>query len=244
MNTIRKGVFETNSSSTHSISLEQGNEWDTIEANDYGVIQLVEKSFGWEWQMYNDARTKAEYCLADKVDKDLLREVIQEFTGCEVEFISSGSEWYSGVDHQSSGTVRNKLYTKEELTNFIFNKSSLLFTGNDNDGAPYNFYDSSGKKYNWELYLNDEVFKFEEYPMKEEIEDILDTYLEYTENFISVDTETKTYTIVDMNKFRPTSEQRREWKELSNLRKEFKNNPKNWEVKSYKIINRESIKQI
>ena len=129
--TVRKGVFETNSSSTHSISLEQGNEWDTIETDDDGIIRIYKKDFGWEWQTYDDARTKAEYCYTDDVDQDLLQEVIQEFTGCEVEFYDD-DEYYRMIDHQSSGTVRNKLKTKEELTNFIFNKASLLFTGNDN----------------------------------------------------------------------------------------------------------------
>lgn len=241
MNTIRKGVFETNSSSTHSISLEQDNEWDTIEADDDKIIRIYKRNFGWEWQAYNDARTKAEYCYTDDIDQDLLQEVIQEFTGCEVEFYND--ECY-GIDHQSYGTVRNKLKTKEELTNFIFNKASLLFTGNDNDDAPYNFYDSVEKKYNWELHLNGKVFKFEEYPTKDEIEDILDIYLEYHEKFISVDTEIKTYTIVNMNRFKTTPEQCKDWKEIDKLRKEFKNNSKNWEVKSYKIINRESTKQI
>ncbi len=130
MNTIRKGVFETNSSSTHSISLEQGDEWDTIEADDDGIIRIYTRDFGWEWQKYSDARTKAEYCYTDYVDEDLLREVIQEFTGCEVEFYDD-DECY-GIDHQSYGTVSNKLKTKEELTTFIFNKASLLLTGNDN----------------------------------------------------------------------------------------------------------------
>lgn len=130
MNTIRKGVFETNSSSTHSISLEQGNEWDTIKADDDGIIRIYTRNFGWEWQTYNNARTKAEYCYTDYVDQDLLREVIQEFTGCEVEFCDD-DECY-GIDHQSSGIARYELKTKEKLTNFIFNKSSLLFTGNDN----------------------------------------------------------------------------------------------------------------
>ena len=240
--TVRKGVFETNSSSTHSISLEQGNEWDTIEPEEDGVIRLYEKSFGWEWKMYNDARTKAEYCLTDLVDRELLKEVIQEFTGYEVEFYDN-DECY-GIDHQSYGTVRGKLHTKEQLTNFIFNKSSLLFTGNDNDEAPYNFYDPIEKEYNWELHINNEVFKFEEYPTKDEIEDILDIYLVYYEEFINVDIETETYTIVDMNKFKTTPEQRKDWKEVDKLREEFIKNPKNWEVKSYKIINRESTKQI
>ena len=128
--TVRKGVFETNSSSTHSISFGQGDEWDTIEADDDGIIRIYKKDFDWEWQTYDDARTKAEYCYTDDVDQDLLQEVIQEFTGYEVEFCDN-DECY-GIDHQSCGTVCNKLKTKEELTNFIFNKSSLLFTGNDN----------------------------------------------------------------------------------------------------------------
>ena len=136
--TVRRGVFETNSSSSHSITVEVGPYWDTITPDD-GVIRLTGGEFGWEIEEYNDAKTKANYAALDFIlcgneDRlDELIEVIQDFTGYPVEIdIDLESSNYSYIDHQSIGTVNDDIYDKEELKNFIFNKSSVLYTDNDN----------------------------------------------------------------------------------------------------------------
>lgn len=79
MRKIRNGVFETNSSSTHSITLSEGQIASTPKNQlpltnlDECVIYTGETNldacviytgeFGWEIEAYNDAPTKAAYAL-------------------------------------------------------------------------------------------------------------------------------------------------------------------------------------
>jgi len=148
MKQIRKNVFETNSSSTHSISISSaGTDIDYMKPNEEGNIILGGGEFGWEEETYNDAWTKANYCLQDivhvgwgedaknEIDKDkwnMLQEVIKTHTGCS-EVIIDWKEVKDGyIDHESSGTTYEAFESKESLFNFIFNKSSVLEMDNDN----------------------------------------------------------------------------------------------------------------
>lgn len=58
MKTIRRQVFETNSSSMHSISISKG---DTLEFPKYITMRFGE--FGWEEETYYDETTKLSYVL-------------------------------------------------------------------------------------------------------------------------------------------------------------------------------------
>lgn len=59
---IRKGVFETNSSSCHSISISHDfTTLDTLYPDEYGNIVLNGGEFGWEIADYHDPETKANY---------------------------------------------------------------------------------------------------------------------------------------------------------------------------------------
>ena len=125
MKTTRKNVFETNSSSTHSISLESGT---------YGVLTIQGDDFGWEIEEYYDAWTKANYCRVDaQYNEDaleMLKEVIEEVTGLEV--VIEECEGY--IDHQSSNTTFDEgvFDSRSNLKDFIFNSNSVLYTDNDN----------------------------------------------------------------------------------------------------------------
>lgn len=149
---IRKGVFETNSSSSHSISLAAEDKdfiLDTIYPDQDGVIKLTGGEFGWDWFKHNDAQTKANYAAVDLGRSELLVEVIKEQTGAkEVLFLftddHNGPNW-SYIDHDSTGTTPRD---KQELRNFIFNKNSWLFGGNDNSEADPTFYDVPEFKFN------------------------------------------------------------------------------------------------
>jgi len=139
---IREKVFETNSSSSHSITIEPSNDglYDTIIPDDDGNIILTGGEFGWGIEEHNDALTKANYCGVDNLlneDKlDMLKEVIREQTGCNEVIIDISEDWkdsnHSYIDHQSHGTSREALESKETLRQFIFNKNSILYIDNDN----------------------------------------------------------------------------------------------------------------
>lgn len=150
MKTTRHNVFETNSSSTHSISINSTTElYDSITPDANGVITLTGGEFGWEWKQYNDALTKANYCAIDvygnaELEK-MLRDVIMEHTGAKDVVFAFTTDYrkdtYSYIDHQSFGTSHPAFSSSDNLKNFIFNPKSYLFTGNDNNDEPANFYD-------------------------------------------------------------------------------------------------------
>jgi len=59
----RQAVFETNSSSTHSLSISSSSTdlLDTLPLNEQGEVVLNGGQFGWEVEDYSDAGTKASY---------------------------------------------------------------------------------------------------------------------------------------------------------------------------------------
>lgn len=178
MKNIRHKVFETNSSSTHSISITKNSDgiYDTIVPDNNGVIVLNGGEFGWAWEKYNDSLTKLNYAsiyalfeasIGNSKEnlKDLLLEVVKEHTGAkEIIFNFSVNDTentnYSYIDHQSTDTAKDAFSSKESLKDFIFNPKSWLFTGNDNDIAPLNFYNVEPLHiYKYKLYLNNEKDK-------------------------------------------------------------------------------------
>lgn len=144
MKKIRKGVFETNSSSTHSITLGKDKSFimDNILPDKNGVITLIGGQFGWEYKKTNKAIDKANYAAVALRDSKLLVDVIKEHTQCEKLIIQASDDYdspnWSYIDHQSIGTCPNN---KEDLKHFLFNKNAWLFGGNDNSQAPHGYYD-------------------------------------------------------------------------------------------------------
>jgi hypothetical protein len=139
---IRKGIFETNSSSSHSVSIaDEDKEFvlDTIYPNQHGTIIVRGDEYGWDWFKHNDAETKASYAAQQfSNDSDMLEKleyVIKEQTGAERVIFEGLNDGY--VDHDSVGILPR---TARELKNFIFNKNSWLFGGNDNSEASPEFY--------------------------------------------------------------------------------------------------------
>lgn len=142
---IRNGVFETNSSSTHSISIRGGDykpsEW-TPDSD--GNIDVYPGEFGWEYEDYYDPMSKASYCLTYAANDGeggnselltMLREVIAETTGAKsVTFCKSSCSYnpWGYIDHQSDGVCTPAFESKESLRDFIFNPASELHTDNDN----------------------------------------------------------------------------------------------------------------
>ncbi len=203
---IRQKVFETNSSSAHSLSLGLSESkdfvFDSLYPDEEGNIILTGGEFGWEYEKYNDALTKANYAAVSTfygLDPDLLKEVILEQTGANDVILNISSDddspnW-SYIDHQSVGNCPR---TKDELRDFIFNKNSWLFTGNDNQTPAPNFYEVE-KYYNKEngvevepvAYKYQIVFedpslkvmnlKFINYPTKEDLKSMI-SYFDFKYN--------------------------------------------------------------
>lgn len=150
---IRQAVFETNSSSSHSLTVAtfaEGDILDTLYPNNAGVIVVVPDDFGWEWKDYSDPQTKLSYCAIyarDWADEDtekylsILTTVIQQQVGTDVvvqyplEKDKNGNYKSGYIDHQSveSRDLDYLFQEPELLRQFIFNPKSTLSTGNDND---------------------------------------------------------------------------------------------------------------
>ena len=58
---IRKNLFETNSSSTHVISICKIPSWKLMEHEGNQTIEFNGGEFGWEFKLYTDVQSKADY---------------------------------------------------------------------------------------------------------------------------------------------------------------------------------------
>jgi len=183
MNNIRSNVFETNSSSTHSISIDCSSPDEmlqTILPDENGIISLTGGQFGREWKRYNDCLTKANYsaidCLSYEPEKiQSFINIIKNHTGAKDVIIDIDLS-VSYIDHGYLRASFDALDNENKLRNFIFNPKSWLYLGNDNEDTPTNFYDGNKEiKYKYELKvegINDSV-KFISKPNKLKIKDAL-----------------------------------------------------------------------
>ena len=156
---IRRGVFETNSSSTHSIAIPRN-------CTAPNCVYFREGEFGWEWDevdaanyfytaIYDTSETAAE--LEDKLKtlKDILNEHDIEFTFYDVDF-EERNGWLSHdgyIDHgyELKEFVDELLNDGDKLVRFL--GGGLVFTGNDNsDTAERGFIERTEEyldKYDW-----------------------------------------------------------------------------------------------
>lgn len=142
MKVTRAAIFETNSSSTHSISIEGGSYSPDVFPLDAGVCKVHPGEFGWDVARFTDAASKASYCLTyvkglggrGDAETQMLRDVLKAETGCEVEFVLDGDACHKWgyIDHQSSGECMRAFESEDTLRDFIFNPHSVLVTDNDN----------------------------------------------------------------------------------------------------------------
>ena len=142
---IRRCVFETNSSSSHTITIVEG-DIETYPKNQLlidkedNICRIYPGEFGWEIEDYYGAEMKASYALTyvkqigDGGKEELLREVIEEKIGVKVKFIPSSYEYHPWgyIDHQSNEVCSDAFQSKETLHDFIFNSNSCLHIDNDN----------------------------------------------------------------------------------------------------------------
>jgi len=154
MQQVRQSVFETNSSSSHSLTLSQDNLVDlplSAKVLKSGKLTLQLKEYGWEWHRYYSPEEKANYLLTaiwgskeaplgspeEAIEKlkaedariGMLCKVIEEHTGVAV-VVEPGRSGY--VDHQSEGTGLGLFESEERLKQFLFSHGAFVQTGNDN----------------------------------------------------------------------------------------------------------------
>lgn len=141
---IRKGLFETNSSSTHAICIGKNNH--NLEIPSELTFQVGE--FGWENEVYYDVTTLASYlytALTSRYDgKELTEHINHIYTllghnGCKATFIEPNvdrwgfTEGY--IDHSEElGDFLNKVLSSDKaLLRYLFSPDSFIIIGNDNE---------------------------------------------------------------------------------------------------------------
>jgi len=123
---IRKSIFETNSSSSHSLSLGQlPNNLNPVEDN-YETIVLGTGDYGWGYDTLNTWLEKADYLSIEteynETRKNCLESAIKRyFPNITIEY-----EYTGYIDHQSYGNVWDEIgYDVDEVCKVIFGSSTI-----------------------------------------------------------------------------------------------------------------------
>lgn len=149
---IRKGVFETNSSSTHSICIAKD-----VEVSIPRSIHFSFGEFGWERDTLSTPLEKASYLYTGLVANDRMEDVnniINTLTGMGIEVSKEEPEFeqrsYKNsegelvtythsdngyVDHSNElgGFLDAVCGDEKQLISYLFSHLSFIITGNDND---------------------------------------------------------------------------------------------------------------
>ena len=153
---VRRGIFETNSSSTHVISISKDN--DEFKEKLPNRVHFGHGDFGWEWEVYNTLQDKANYLFTAIVDngksrkyKPLITAILAKH-GIEAEFeetvenqYDNGETYeefkedkYAYVDHAycAKDFIEEVCENEELLMAYLFSDTSFVETGNDNEDGP------------------------------------------------------------------------------------------------------------
>lgn len=156
MKQIRKNLFETNSSSTHVITIANNNE-DDFKNNLPETIEFNVGEYGWEFERYDDMQSRADYLFTAIVGcgvdaEPYINKLVETLKswGVEAKYpeltkkeTSYGCYYnlkglpgkYFGIDHASELRDFLEQVVNDEtlLMNYLFSPESFIATGNDND---------------------------------------------------------------------------------------------------------------
>jgi len=137
---IRKNVFETNSSSTHSICVTKNNILD----NKITHLHFLTGEYGWECNTLNSTHGKASYLYTgilynDKTELIKLIKKILDKNNITYGFEENKKTEYGYdngyIDH--GGNLNSFLEEicndENKLMRYLFSSESFIITGNDND---------------------------------------------------------------------------------------------------------------
>lgn len=149
---IREKMFETNSSSTHSISISNRGTYTSLTVDENGIVKLGKHGkteFGWTGGRIDDPDSRANYAMLQAVYSSvpeyitLVERVILDQTGANevVDLMShdydlpEGKVW-AYIDHQSciyeDDQMEDIFESYDSIRDFIFNTKSFVYLDNDN----------------------------------------------------------------------------------------------------------------
>jgi len=146
---IRRSVFETNSSSMHSVSISDVDHLVTYNEPIFGRFG----EFGWGYEELTSVEDKLSYVLTsiqyyDSSDEYTiensqfyiwLNEMVKDFTGFEIDLKINYGDFHpiGYVDHQSINILNeywdgDEIKFKENMKELIFNQKYKIIIDNDN----------------------------------------------------------------------------------------------------------------
>ena len=138
MKTIRAAIFESNSSSSHSLTV--GGKALNVTRKDYKGTPyvLAGGEYGWGYDELSTPDEKINYLAVEawqrdnQTQKDWITEILQDKFNCgEVQF-EEGSAESSYIDHQSQGRIWSEIQTKADLCDVVFGSSTITIDNDNN----------------------------------------------------------------------------------------------------------------
>lgn len=152
----KRPLFETNSSSSHSLAFaDQKVEIAainfTLGVDEHNIAHIGDGEYRWDWLIYSDPISKLLYLCIDSCSTHYDTEVVMFGENEKIDRLINICKKYAGapnlagfsfsgyIDHQSIGTS-NEIFAlnDEEIFEFIVNPGSAIKTGNDNDDYSWN----------------------------------------------------------------------------------------------------------
>lgn len=137
MKNIRRSVFETNSSSMHSLSII-GSSRLTPKKNFPSVINVEYGEFGWGYDRLSDPVEKLSYLITEySEDKTMIKKIVkifEDYTGSKVIIEDNGEGDYAKgyIDHQSSGMISELIDDGLSICDLLFDEKYAIIIDNDN----------------------------------------------------------------------------------------------------------------
>lgn len=133
MKIVRNGVFETNSSSCHSLILN--GKMDGHKSSIYGDVLTIDlQDYGWETVTYDGVLKKLNYIASSMVSSDnmnslydLLAKIIEENSNIEKIIISGneGEYWFDAVKWRKADKFHRQDLFWSELENISENEDDI-----------------------------------------------------------------------------------------------------------------------
>lgn len=151
MRQIRKGTFETNSSSCHSICIQRA----PVKMRDHITFRVDE--YGWETRCVGDTASYFYTALIDGFDGKEQEERVEKLKSILdshlITYDMYGEDHWCGLDHAYAARkfVDALLNDEDLLFRFLFGQDSCVWTGNDNCCEDEDMCFCADKKiYNWD----------------------------------------------------------------------------------------------
>jgi|688.fasta_scaffold102098_6 hypothetical protein len=148
---IRRSVFETNSSSMHSLSMIGSDRLSQFNYGNGKIVTVKSDEYGWSGDDLTTPLDKLSYIVTMIQYKDneikessyfkWLQEMFKDYTGCELiyEPCNKGDEYYEDgyIDHQSTDILDDvwsddRDTFKSNMRDIVFNDKYFIEIDNDN----------------------------------------------------------------------------------------------------------------